>query len=176
MRIDRLVLCASLAVSFLLIFSPPARAQIAAEISDESTDGHISELLSLSKDVGSLQKGTWEIVASVDASVTNNGLDGHQYVVFDALGPWTLGLSSLALANTSSVLIALGNLDTGNSTYLGFKLVDGPAANLFGEFPSGRYFLRVSPKEDVGQASYAVRIRVSSPKERSFTLASSTSD
>ena len=176
MRTDRLVLCASLAVSFLLILSPPVRAQDATEISADATDVQLSELLSLSKDLGSLQKGTWEIVASVDAGVTKNGTDGHQYVVFDALGPWTIGFPSLKLANTSSVLVALGNLDTGSSDYLGFRLVDSPAANLFGQFPSGRYFFRVTPKDALGGASYVAHIRVSPPDEQEFTLASSTSD
>ena len=176
MRTDRLVLGASLAVSLLLMLSPPARAQDATEISPDATDVHLSELLSLSKDLGSLQKGTWEIVASVDAGVTKNGTDGHQYVVFDALGPWTIGFPSLALANTSSVLVALGNLDTGSSAYLGFRIVDGPAANLFGQFPSGRYFFRVTPKDALGGASYVAHIKVSPPEEQQFTLASSTSD
>ena len=176
MRINRLAVCAGLTVSFLSIFSLPAHAQSAAEIRDEATDGDMSELLSLSKDLGSLQKGTWEIASSVDGKVTGNGPDGHEYVVFDALGPWTIELSSLALANTSSVLVALGNLDTGNSTYLGFKLVGGPDSNLFGELPSGRYFFRVTPKANVGQASYVARITVSTPEERPFTLALSTSD
>lgn len=176
MRTDPLVLGASLAVSFFLMLSLPARAQDATEISPVTTDVHLSELLSLSKDLGSLQKGTWEIVASVDAGVSKNGSDGHQYVVFDALGPWTIGFPSLALANTSSVLVALGNLDTGSSAYLGFRLVDGPAANLFGQFPSGRYFFRVTPKDTLGGASYVAHIRVLPPEEQQLTLASSTSD
>ena len=176
MRINRLAVCAGLAFSFLSVLSPPARAQNTADIRDEATDGETSELLSLSKDLGSLQKGTWEIASSVDAKATGNGPHSHQYVVFDALGPWTIELSSLALANTSSVLVALGNLDTGNSTYLGFKLVGAPDSNLFGELPSGRYFFRVTPKANVGQASYVARITVSTPEERPFTLALSTGD
>jgi len=176
MRINRLAVCAGLVVSFLSILSLPARAQGAAEIPDEATDGDVSELLSLSTDMGSLQKGTWEIASGVDTSVGNNGSDDYEFVVFDALGPWTIELSSLALAHTSSALVAIGNLDAGNSTYLGFKLVNGPDANLFGELPGGRYFLRVTPKENAGQASYVARITVSTSEEQPLKLAFSTGD
>lgn len=176
MSISRLVRCTGLAFFLLSMLLSPARADDTAEVLDEATDGVTSELMSLSKDLGSLQKGTWEIVSGAGANVTNNGADGQEYVVFDALGPWTIGLSPLALANTSSVLVALGNLDSGSSNFLGFKLVNGRDANLFGELPSGRYFIRVTPKANVGQASYVARITVSTPEERPLTLALSTAD
>jgi hypothetical protein len=175
-RIYRLVLCAGLAFSLLSALSSPARAQNAAEIRDEATGGDTSELPTVSKDLGSLQEGTWEIVSGFHASVANSAPGGHEYVVFDALGPWTIELSSLALANTSSVLVALGKLDTGSSTHLGFKLVDGPDENLFGELPGGRYFLRVTPQANAGQASYVARITVSAPEEQSLTIALSTTE
>lgn len=172
MGINRLALCAGLAFCSLSILTPQARAENVAEVRDEATDGDTSELLASSTNLGSLRKGTWEFTASI----RNDDSDENEFVVFDALGPWTIHISSLVLANTSSALVALGNLDSGRSTYLGFKLVDGPDGNLFGELPRGRYFLSVTPKTDVGQASYVARIKVSTSEKRPFTLALSTAD